>query len=376
VQSISLSTLCRLIGLGLQFGLLLLVYWRMPTLINLYIESLFLSGIGLSVTKAGANFATLRARAPLERYTRESFRLVLPIVRVLLGASAISLAALSRTTPEVPYAAFLGLLLGLVHNHVYKRFLSGSYVGNLAFAFFGFAHFGSVLSFLLLSAASFKNIQGEAVVALGVACIAAFTYVLRANVALALGELAYSYAYPFLIYVVSIGFSGTALWFYFVAAKIVDAISILVSFVFQPRFYRKSREEQGRAARRAKRLFDRGFFLMLPGIAAVVAADWHSGLRDVEGLIPVSYGLTLAFAFLLSSIGAYIFVSIVDSNWKILAYGVALSVLPVSLFFWIEDSGYRAIGYVAALLAIWSINQVSGWHRMLADAVSQRNAER
>jgi hypothetical protein len=353
--------LYRALGIASQAGLLLLVYWRAPALVDVYVETLFLSTIAFSVAKAGANFASTRERlsAP-ESGMPGKFHAGIYGARMLLGVAAILVAALLRPAHEIPLAAFLGVAFGASHNIVYRRFLAGSSIGSLFVAFFGFAHFAAVLGLLLLVDASLATPGAATVLAIAFGSIILFIALLRSNVVLMLGELAYSYAYPLLAYVVSAMFVGPALMLYFLVVKVLDAASMLLSFVLQPHFYTMSEEDRDRFVHRIRPLFEGVWFLAL--LVAGIAAALSVSVGNEIALAAV-YGFAVASAFLACSLAGFILVSRAKSEWTILTYGIALCLLPVGLFASLAGTRLEAFGCLAAVLAIWVINYQSRWHR-------------
>jgi hypothetical protein len=366
LQHVSFATAARVVGLALQFFVLLIVYWRLPDLVNAYVESLFLSTIGLSVTKAGANFATLRGASYVQRKEKGERAVLVLAARITLGGSAIGLATLFAASSEVPYAAFPGILLGLAHNSIYRGFLSGSKSATVGFALFGFVHFGFVLGVLLLSRASLPHFDPKILAATAVLSLLFFAYVSEGNVALGIAELAYAYAYPLFIYVASSGFSAGPLWTYFFVAKLVDAASMLVSFLFQPWFYRHTEPVRRSLMSRARTLQDRAFLFNLGLIALTVG--FSSSLRpEYETVFAALCGFSVAFSFLLTSIGGYMFVTTArDTSW-ILAYGFALSLLPLAFFLFLSANGFPGAAFLSALSAVGMINhliaRIEGMHR-------------
>jgi hypothetical protein len=357
-----LNSALRLTGLGLQFVLLFAVYALIPSVVDLYIRSLFLSTIGMSVARAGANFATLRESDPIDGRLAGGFASA--TVRTMLGIAAIVAATLFQPAYQMPYAAFLGVLFGIAHNVIYRRFLTGKGAGGVVFAFFGVAHFAGVLSLLLVSSGAQIALTTTAAIAMvGVAAIA-FASTLRSKMALTIGELSYSYAYPLCIYVASSVFSGAALWFYFVLAKAIDAVSILFSFNFQPRFYTASPEVRWHMQQRVKYFFDRAFVAMLVAVGLAAVAVWHLRLDREEIGWAAIQASAIAFSFFLCGIGAFIFVCVAQRDLDVLAYGVAVSLLPVFLWFAFSAIASTMIGCVAAVLAVWLINHISAWHRV------------
>jgi hypothetical protein len=365
-----LNSAVRLTGLGLQFGLLAAVYTFMPSVVDLYIKSLFLSTIGLSVARAGANFATLRQPNPTEGWQTGDFSNT--VARIMIGIAAIALATCSQPADRIPYAAFSGVFFGVAHNAIYRRFLAGTGGGGAVFALFGFAHFAGVLGLLLVLDGASIFLSTNTTLGIVVVGILVFVGTLRSNLVLALGELTYSYAYPLCIYVASSAFSGSALWLYFVVAKSVDALSILFSFNFQPRFFIASPDTRRQLHQRAKHFFDRAFVVIFVALALSAGAGWHLGLANEHVANAAIQAFVIAFGFFLCSIAAFIFVCAARNDLNVLAYGLAVSLIPVVLLRAIGASASGMTGCLAALFAIWLINNTIAWRTEAAQPVAVR----
>jgi len=138
-----------------QFGVLLLAYWQFREMLDLYINSLFLSTIGLTIAKAGANFAALRAPTSTDVVNSARPTPAIALTRIAMGVAATLLAAQIQGTSHVVPAAFMGIAFGLAHNEAYGAFLRGTYLGDVAISLFGVAHFACVLGALLAFEMSF-----------------------------------------------------------------------------------------------------------------------------------------------------------------------------------------------------------------------------
>jgi hypothetical protein len=319
---------------------------------------LFLSAIGLSVTKAGANFKTIRGdvQHPIPHVSpREALLLV---NRVVLGTSAIALAAALGS--NATYAAFAGVVFGAIHNVVYKAFLGQTNLGSFVFSFFGLAHFTAVLVLLLLSTKALGGSILLGVIGL-VMALFGFVWVLRAETTLALGELAYSYAYPLFAYAISTQYAGLALWAYFLAIKVIDSCSLLVSFVFQPWFFSLTVEQRRMAYVRVSELLNwaaLAIFLVVTIVSLTSIADLFPDAEGVVNTIVTGFGA--AAAFLLISIFAFMLVARAPKPSTVLWYGSALLVLPVGIFLVLASVGADPLwGLAGALLVTWLLHSYS-----------------
>jgi hypothetical protein len=350
-----IAALLRFFGLAAQFGIVFAVYLSDTALLDQYVRSLFLSVVGFSVTKAGANFATVRANGvptPDPNWRNAS----LVAIRASVGALAIAVAAQVGVTSQIPYASLVGVIFGAAHNALYRRFLSGSIAASVQMAVFSFAHYASVLATLVIAPRYLPVLALPALVAGLVVAITLLALLARSNTHLAIGELAYSYGYPFLIYAVSLSMTASTLWAYFVVTKVVEGVTLLINFVFQPGFFQMSADRRTATVRRLIPISDSAF-LTLTLVVGACAYFESSIANDPIGASII--GFSFASGSLISSLTTFAFVCMARRQSEVLTFGVTYAVIPASVIYAFATSAYPLVGYLGAVVMLWLINGAS-----------------
>ncbi len=347
----------RSLAMAAQFGVLLVAYWQFRDTLDLYINSLFLSTIGLTVTKAGANFVALRAPTATGAAISARLSPTIGLARIAMGLAATLLATQIQGVSHVALAAFMGVAFGLAHNEAYAAFLRGTRFGDIAISLFGFAHFACVLTVLVTFDTSYPVPQGVSIILVLALAVALFLRLLHSVASLAIGELAYSYAYPLFVYSAASGLAGHALWLYFLITKIVDAASILLFFVFQPRFFKMSTPGRQLLAAKLSRAFSWATLALIA--LAIVLIAMLSGVQYEHIANAAIVGLSISVMFMLTAIGGFMLVCMTESVRIIMLYGVALLVGPLVGLAGLEAVGMAAFGPMAGLAVVWCINQVA-----------------
>jgi hypothetical protein len=360
------SIAIRICGIGAQLGILVWVKVLYSDLLDAFILALFLSTVGFNLTKAGSSFRVIRREADGGSGRRGLLEggwiaVVMAICGVLITARI--------GKSGVPLASLAGIVIGATHGGLYKGFLNRRAFETYAFAFIGAAHYALVLCLLVVVDAKVVPVSGWAVV-VSISTICGCLLIQRRKGALFAGELLYSYAYPFLFYYVGSTIVGASLWWYFITAKVIDTLSMLVGYWFQPFFHTGSYHARRTLISVLRRSVDWALF------AAIFV--WVAGLaliRSSEGWSEVASGVVtgtvISVSFLSVSFIAFGVVSMVRREWGVLAYAAALSFFPTAAFV-LTEGILPLTGALGVALVIWLLHRVAALTVLTASQMEQK----
>jgi hypothetical protein len=343
-------------GLGTQFAIFIAIRAFDEAAVNIFVETALLSSIGLSVSKAGNNFRTIRqvtaTRRPGEEWHTSGVKFVLALCVVViasrLGASTVPLGAV-----------LVGAGIGTFHNRVYRGFLARDGWSGALYAFLGTVHYALVYLGLKMGGVDTGQIlEGGLLATLIAGALCVYLLGRRSDAKLGLGELAYTYAYPLTTYALLPIVPTSDRWWFFMGAKVTDGLSVIGAYIYQPALFNME------AARRAQwyRVAAR-WLLAVALISSAGAGAWLFESHDMAkwgAAWAALAGIAVAGGFQIVAPLAFIRVASTATDGEVARYGVLVCLVPLAIVLASVTFEIGWPGCAAVLLSLWAIHQPRG----------------